>query len=68
MCYTIIKKRQENKKENKTMNKQEIEKRIEELENRRFFLQMKDYWNFNDYRQDDELKEEIKNLKKMLDK
>lgn len=49
------------------MNKQEIEKRIEELEKRRFFLQMKDYWNFNDYRQDDELKEEIKNLKKMLD-
>lgn len=49
------------------MNKQEIEKRIEKLENDRFFLNMKDRWNFNDYRRDDELKKEIKNLKKILD-
>lgn len=69
MCYTIIKEREEDKrKENKTMTRQEIEKKIETLEKRRFFLNMKDGWNYNDFQLDDKLKKEIEELEKMLDR
>ena len=40
------------------------EERIEELENRRFFLAMKDFWDRRDFERDEELRREIEELKK----
>ncbi len=50
------------------MTRQELEKKIEILEKRRFFLNMKDGWNYNDFQLDNKLKKEIEELEKMLDK
>ena len=50
------------------MTRQEIEKKIEELENRRFFLAMKDFWDRKDFELDDKLYDEIRELKKELEK
>ena len=50
------------------MLKHEIEKRIEKLEERKFYLAMKDRWNFEDYKLNTELFNEIRKLKEMLDK
>ncbi len=36
---------------------------LEELENKRFMLDMQDVWNSRDYRYADELDEKIKKLK-----
>lgn len=48
------------------MTKAEMEKRLEELENERFFLEMKDRWNAKDYDTDRMYKNEIKELKKKI--
>lgn len=51
------------------MTKQEMQKRIEELEKERFYLAMADRWTSNDYQLDNKLFKEITELKeKMLDK
>lgn len=49
------------------MTRQQIEERIEDLEDRRFILDMKDRWNSDDYRTDREWSEEIRTLKKQLE-
>ena len=48
------------------MREQEIKNRIEEIENARFYLMMKDRWEREDYRRDDELVKELIGLKKEL--
>ena len=48
------------------MTRQEIEKRIEELETRRFALAMCDRWTQEDYDLDDRLSEEIRTLEEQL--
>ena len=50
------------------MTRQEIEKRIEDLENRRFFLAMADHWGREDFELDDKWYREIRELKKELEK
>lgn len=50
------------------MTKKEIEKRIEEINDNRFYLNMKDHWINEDYRKDNNYKEELRKLKEMLDK
>ncbi len=40
------------------------EEKIRELENRRFFLAMKDNWTRKDFERDEELRREIEELKK----
>lgn len=40
------------------------EEKIRELENKRFFLAMKDFWNREDFKRDEELRKEIEELKK----
>ena len=68
MCYTIIRKRKENtkEKENKTMTKEEIIKRMEEIERDRFFLAMADHWTRADFDRDDKLFKEWLKLKNQL--
>ena len=51
-----------------TMTKNEIIKRLEELEKEDFFLMMKDVWNNDDYKKADEIHAEQRNLKKMLER
>ena len=48
------------------MTRQEIEKQIEELEDRKFYLAMKDRWNREDYKRNDDLNKQLKELKKEL--
>lgn len=48
------------------MTRQEIEKRIEDLENRRFALAMCDHWTQEDYELEDKLFDEIRTLKEQL--
>lgn len=48
------------------MTRTEIEKRIEEIENNRFYLAMKDRWNANDYATDEKWLNELRELKKNL--
>jgi predicted DNA-binding protein len=48
------------------MTRQEIEKRIEDLEDRRFALAMCDRWTQADYDLNDKLLEEIRILKEQL--
>jgi hypothetical protein len=48
------------------MTREEIKKRIEDLEEKRFYLAMKDMWNKEDYRKNDEWYTEIIELKKLL--
>ena len=50
------------------MTKMEIEKRIDTLENNKFFLAMKDHWNREDFDYDAKLWKEICELKKELQK
>ena len=51
-----------------TMTKNEIVKRLEELDREDFFLLMKDVWDNNDYKKADEIHTEQRNLKKMLER
>lgn len=48
------------------MTRQEIEKQIEELENRKFYLAMKDRWNREDYKRNDDLNKQLRELKEEL--
>ena len=48
------------------MTRTEIEKKIEEIENKRFYLAMKDRWNANDYTTDNKWFRELLALKKAL--
>ena len=48
------------------MTKQEIEKQIEELEDRKFYLAMKDRWNREDYKRNDDLNKQLRELKEEL--
>ena len=50
------------------MTKEEIKKRIDELEDDIFFLAMKDRWNKRDYELDTKWNNELKELKKELEK
>lgn len=54
------------RKENKAMTKQEILNRIEKLEDRYFYLNMKDHWTEADYEREYELRCELYDLKKEL--
>ena len=50
------------------MAREEITRKIEEIETRRFYLAMKDRWTREDFRIDSELSKEYVNLKKELEK
>lgn len=50
-----------------TMTKNEIVKRLEELDREDFFLLMKDVWDSADYRRENEIHAEQRKLKKMLE-
>lgn len=50
-----------------TMTKNEIAKRLEELDREDFFLLMKDVWDNNDYKKADEIHTEQRKLTKMLE-
>lgn len=56
-----------NKKEDKNMTKQEMVKRIEELDQAQFELMMKDTWDRADYDLDRYYTQEIQKLKKELE-
>lgn len=45
----------------------DIHEAIEKLEKERFYLSMKDHWTAEDFRRNSELKEEIRQLKEMVD-
>lgn len=47
------------------MSKEEAKVKIEKLEMQRFYLAMKDNWSHADYEKDEEIKNEIKKLKKI---
>lgn len=66
MCYSIIKERENTKERRKEMNRQEIEARIEALENKDFILQMKDRWNERDEEEHRNNRREIRELKEMI--
>lgn len=48
------------------MNKEELEKQIEKLEDRIFFHEMKDHWTKEDFKLADEMELELSVLKKEL--
>ena len=48
------------------MTKKEIEERLEDMNRRYFFLQMKDRWDYKDYALDTKWRNEIRVLEKML--
>lgn len=50
------------------MSVQEIKSKINELETKQFYLNMKDRWSGMDYTLDTKYTNEIRNLKKLLDK
>lgn len=50
------------------MTKEEIKKKIEELEKQAFYLDMKDHWNQADFDESRRLNTEIELLKKELAK
>ena len=49
------------------MTKEEIERRIEELEDKLFMLNMKDTWNGDDYAKERQYEVRINELKKELE-
>ena len=49
------------------MKKEEIKARIKELEGKRFYLQMADFWTSEDYEYDNKWLEEIIELRKILE-
>ena len=50
------------------MTREELEARLEEVEDRRFYLNMKDRWSSEDYALDNKLFEERLAIKKALEK
>lgn len=64
LFYNQQKKR---RRENKKMSRiEEIKKQIEELEDRLFFLNMKDRWTMQDREREMQLNLQLANLKKQL--
>jgi ribosomal protein L29 len=61
--YIIIRKG----KEITNMTREEITKRIEDLEERKFYLRMADHWTRKDYEYFDKWNNEIRELKKELE-
>jgi hypothetical protein len=55
------------RKEVKKMTREEVEKRMKEVETMMFYLAMKDYWTTKDFERNDKLKEELSNLEKQLE-
>lgn len=49
------------------MAREEIIKKIDNLETERFYLKMKDHWSSNDFDYDRELYYQIRELKKALE-
>ena len=49
------------------MAREEIMKRIDELETERFYLKMKDYWSSNDFEHDRKMYYQIRELEKALE-
>ena len=63
-----MKEREYNRKERgKTMAREEIIKKIDNLETEQFYLKMKDHWSSNDFDYDRELYYQIRELKKALE-
>ena len=56
-----------NKKEDENMTKQEMVKRIEELDQAQFELMMKDMWDAQDYELDRYYTQEIKKLREAVE-
>lgn len=50
-----------------TRTREEITKRIDELETKAFYLDMKDRWNRQDYQRMDEYNRKIRELEKELE-
>ena len=50
------------------MTRQEIEKKIDEVNTKYFILQMKDGWTSEDYELEEQLEKEMKELDKQLEK
>ena len=48
------------------MERAELERRLADLEERRFYLDMKDHWSRADFDRDDELAREIREIKAKL--
>lgn len=48
------------------MTRKQIEEQIEKLENRKFYLNMKDRWNREDYKRNDDLNKQLRELKEEL--
>ena len=48
------------------MAREQIEARIKEIENARFYLNMKDRWEVRDYNRDSQLRVELLKLREML--
>ena len=48
------------------MTKEQINKQIEALEERKFYLNMKDRWNREDYKKNDDLNKQLRELKEEL--
>ena len=51
-----------------TMTKNEIKERIDRIEDLKFYLNMKDRWDFDDYRQMQRWDVELRQLKAELEK
>ena len=66
MCYFIINKRKEEGRTKDMSKTEEIKKQIEELEDRLFFLNMKDRWTMQDREREMQLNLQLANLKKQL--
>lgn len=48
------------------MTRKQIEEQIEKLENRKFYLNMKNRWNREDYKRNDDLNKQLRELKEEL--
>ena len=48
------------------MTRENIEKKIKHVKERKFYLAMKDRWSFADYQLNDELNKQLKKLKEEL--
>ena len=55
------------RKEVKIMAREEIMKKIDELETKQFYLKMKDHWTSDDFNYDRKLYYQIRELKKALE-
>lgn len=49
------------------MTREEVKKRMKEVETMMFYLAMKDYWTTKDFERNKKLKKELSNLEKQLE-